>query len=228
MQLLILPGLICDATMFRRLQADFPQAQVVDDFYAGLSDFGAMAGHALRLVDGEGRFALLGHSMGARIALEIIRRCPQRVDRLALVDTGIHSVVQGEAEKRHALSAIGREEGFPALVDKWLPPMVAPENRLPELMEALRAMCLSAGQAVWEAHVAALLGRSSLDALLPQITCRANVIVGALDEWSPVSQHEQIATAIPQAELHVVEGAGHMLPAEKPEQFSQIVSAWMR
>lgn len=227
MLLLVLPGLICNAGMYHRLQMDFPQARVVDDFYNGLDNFDAMAAHALRLVDGETRFALLGHSMGARIALEIVRRHPHRVDRLALVGTGTHPVAEGEAEKRHALTAIGRDHGFPALVDRWLPPMVAPENRTPQLMDALTAMCLSAGQSVWEAHVTALLGRLSVDELLHSITCPVDVIVGALDEWSPVAQHEQISAAIPQSQLHVVERAGHMLPAEKPQQFSQIIGRWM-
>ena len=116
--LLFLPGLICDARVFAPQLAAFPGARAVDGY--GLADsLSAMARVALAFADREGaeRFDLFGHSMGGRVALELFRLAPDRVRRLALSSTGVHSLGESEPEKRHALKAIGHEQGYEALVD---------------------------------------------------------------------------------------------------------------
>ncbi|MGE4431858.1 MAG: alpha/beta fold hydrolase [Sphingobium sp.] len=224
--LLILPGLMCDSRMFAAQIDAFPGAVAVDGFYDGCDRIEAMADYALARAPE--RFALFGHSMGARVALEVIRKAPERVERIALADTGIHPVKPGEQEKRHALRDIGRAQGMAALVDAWLPPMVGPGNRGDDaLMAALRAMSLSAGQAGFERQIEALLHRPDTDAALRGIAVPAFAIVGDADEWSPVDQHAAMAEKIPGAQLRVVEGAGHMAPAEKPHQFNQILREWL-
>lgn len=93
------------------------------------------------------RFDLFGHSMGGRVALEVFQLAPERVRRLALVSTGVHPLGPNEAEKRAALQQVGYDRGFAALVDEWLPPMVAEPTRMqPAIYEPMRAMCLAAGQ----------------------------------------------------------------------------------
>ena len=163
--LLFLPGLICDARVFAPQLAAFPGSRAVDGY--GMADSLAdMARKALAFADREGaeRFDLFGHSMGGRVALELFRLAPQRVRRLALSNTGVHSLGASEPEKRHALRAIGHERGYEALVDTWLPPMVAEANRArPELYGPMRQMSLDAGQAVFDAQIAALLGPARRD-----------------------------------------------------------------
>ena len=224
--LLILPGLLCDSRMFAAQTGAFPGTVVVDGFYAGCDRIDAMADYALARAPE--RFALLGHSMGARIALEVIRKAPERVERIALADTGVHPVKPGEADKRHALRDIGREQGVEALVDAWLPPMMAPGSRTDSaLFASLRAMCIDAGQQAFERQIEALLHRPDTDAVLRAIGVPAFAIVGDEDQWSPVDQHEDIIERIPGAQLRVVEGAGHMAPAEKPLRFNQILREWL-
>jgi pimeloyl-ACP methyl ester carboxylesterase len=144
------------------------------------------------------------------------------------VSTGVHPVRKDEQEKRAALQALGREEGFDALVDRWLPPMIGMTNREnEEIARSLREMCLAKGQDVFDAQVAALLNRPPVYDLLPRISCPALVMVGALDEWSSSAQHEEIAAAIPSAELVVVPNAGHMLMAEVPEAVNTAVKNWL-
>lgn len=224
--LLILPGLMCDAGMFAATLAAFAQARAIDDHYAGADDIGAMAEHVL--ASAPARFALIGHSMGARAALEVVARAPDRVTRLMIADTGVHGVREGEADSRHALRDLGRREGFGRLVDAWLPPMVGDAARADgELMAVLRAMCLRAGQAVFEAQTQALLHRPDTDAVLEALACPVAVVVGAEDQWSSVAQHEAIAARIAGAQLHVIPGAGHMAPAEKPEDFNTLIREWL-
>lgn len=224
--LVILPGLICDSRMFADTLAAFPGGRVVDGFYDGADRIEAMADRALAQMPP--RCSLLGHSMGARVALELLRKAPDRVERLALVDTGIHPVKPGEQEGRYRLRDLGRAQGMAALVGQWLPPMMAADSLRDEaLMDRLYAMAVAAGLSTFEAQIEALLHRPLVDALLPTIACPTFAIVGHEDRWSPVAQHEAIAAAIPGARLRVVPGAGHMMPAEAPLAFNEIVREWL-
>ncbi len=227
--LLFLPGLICDARVFAPQLAAFPGSRAVDGY--GMADsLPDMARVALAFADRAGveRFDLFGHSMGGRVALELFRLAPDRVRRLALSSTGVHSLGENEPEKRRALKAIGHEQGYEALVDTWLPPMVAEANRdKPELYEPMRRMSLDAGQAVFDVQIAALLGRPEQESLLPRISCPTLVMTGELDTWSPPARHEGIAAAIPDSTLVIVPGAGHMLPLEAPEAVNEALAGWL-
>jgi len=227
--LLFLPGRICDARIFAPQLAAFPGSQAVNGY--GLADsLPAMAQVALDFADRQGieQFDLFGHSMGGRVALELFRLAPQRVRRLALSSTGVHSLGAAEPDKRHKLQAIGHREGFETLVDTWLPPMVAEHNRSNEALYApMRQMCLDQSQAMFNAQIGALLGRPEQRSLLESIECPALVMTGELDAWSPPAQHEAIAAAIPNSTLVIVEGAGHMLPLEAPESVNEAIAAWL-
>jgi pimeloyl-ACP methyl ester carboxylesterase len=222
--LILLPGLMCDARMFGAQTAAFPNAMAFAG-YALENNLCAMAKQVLEFAPD--RFALLGHSMGARVALEVVRVAPRRVTRLALVSTGIHPVRPGEADKRYALRDLGRAQGIEALVEAWLPPMIAPENLTDvELVASLSQMCVDAGLDTFEAQTEALLGRPEVESLLSEISCPTLVATGSADVWSPPQQHRDIADAIPNAELQLVKGAGHMMPAEAPEAFNALVARW--
>ena len=224
-RLVLLPGLMCDARVFAAQVARFPDAVAINGF-GTLTSLADMARHALSQVSG--RIALLGHSMGARVALEAWRIAPERIDRLALVSTGVHLPQPGEAEKRHALRDLGRAEGMAALVDRWLPPMVAPSRTDDAaLIDPLRAMCIDAGLDAYIAQITALLDRPDVDSLLPSIDCPTLVAVGQEDAWSPPAQHAAIADRIAHSELVVTYGAGHMLPAEAPEHFNAAIADWL-
>lgn len=224
--LVVLPGLMCDSRMFPGLAETITNVVFPERFYRDAATIEAMAELALR--DLPERFALLGHSMGARVALEIWRRSPERISRLALVDTGTHDVRIGEQETRYALRDAGRAFGIEKLADSWLPPMVAPQNRSDEaLMHQLRAMVREAGQDTFERQIEALLTRPPVNGVLRTITCPTFVVVGECDEWSPVAQHVAIAAEIQNAELRIIPSAGHMAPAECPEGFVKIVHEWL-
>jgi len=223
--LCFLPGLLCDARIFDGQLLRFEGSKAIDGFGArtSLTD---MARHVLDC--GPERMAVLGHSMGGRVALEVYRLAPERVERLALVSTGVHLPQPGEAEKRHALYQIGLENGAAALVDRWLPPMLSAAHRDdPASVEPLREMCIAAGVAVYAAQIKALLNRPEVETLLPAITCPVLIAVGSDDAWSPPAQHAAIAAAIPLAMLTVVPGAGHMLPAEDPNALNAAIAAWL-
>ncbi|KAH2824555.1 hypothetical protein KXV85_000609, partial [Aspergillus fumigatus] len=175
--LLLVPGLICDSRVFAAQCAAFPFASALPG-WGPVDSLGAMAERLL--AHAPERFALLGHSMGARVALEVARRAPERVERLALVSTGTHPVGPGEADKRYALRDKGREYGMEALVADWLPPMIAPDNQS-ALAGPLTSMCLEQGLSAFEAQIAALLSRPALEDFLPTLRMPVLSCTGALD-----------------------------------------------
>jgi len=227
--LLFLPGLICDARIYAPQSAAFADSLAVEGY--GLADsLPEMARIALDAADAAGadQLDVFGHSMGGRVALELFRMAPGRVRRLALVSTGMHQVGAKEPASRAALQAIGHEQGFPALVDHWLPPMVAEANReRPEIYEPMRDMCLSKGQAMFDAQIRALLARPEVESLLPQITCPVLVMTGERDGWAPPAQHEAIAARLNDAQLVIVPGAGHMIQLEAPDAVNRAIADWL-
>ncbi|MGB3794836.1 MAG: alpha/beta hydrolase [Alteraurantiacibacter sp.] len=226
--LMFLPGLICDSRMYAPQQAAFPESLAVDGY--GMADsLVEMARIALAKADERGADTLdvFGHSMGGRVAMEIVRLAPDRVRRLALVSTGIHPVGENEPAKRAELQKVGYDTGFETLVDTWLPPMVADANRDAPEYAVMREMCLSKGQGMFDAQVKALLGRPPFDDLLAGLACPTLVMTGELDAWAPPSQHETIAGKIANSQLVVVPDAGHMIQREAPEAVNAAISDWL-
>lgn len=225
--LLLLPGLMCDAAVWRAQIAAFePDYEVrVPDFF-GLDSFEAMAGAALALADRP--FALAGHSMGGRVAMQVIATAPDRVQRLALLDTGAHLPAPGEAESRLALVATGEREGVEAVIQAWLPPMLAPANRENRaLWGEIAAMQRRAGVETLKGQQRALLNRRDGFAQLDAVKVPTAFITGALDAWSPPEQHREMQAHVPGSTLTVIEGCGHMAPMEAPEAVNQALAEWL-
>lgn len=227
--LLFLPGLICDARIYAAQSAAFADSHVVDG-YGRADSLPDMARVALEQASRTGaeRFDLFGHSMGGRVALEVYRLAPERVRRLALVSTGIHPLGENEPAKRAALKAVGYDRGFDALVDHWLPPMVAEANRSnPDIYAPMEQMCREQGQDIFDAQIRALVGRPEVEELLPRISCPTLVMTGELDAWAGPEQHRDIASRIPNSQLVIVPGAGHMIQMEAPAALNEAITRWL-
>jgi pimeloyl-ACP methyl ester carboxylesterase len=148
----------------------------------------------------------------------VVRLAPQRVQRLALLDTGIHPLRSGEAERRDELVTAAYAGGMQLLVDRWLPPMVHPDRADAPFMPALREMVLRMSPQIHERQIRALVTRPETDSAIKAITCPVLVGVGRQDQWSPLDQHEAMAARIAGARLVVFENSGHMSPVEAPAQ----------
>lgn len=175
-----------------------------------------------------GLLIAIGHSMGARVALEMARLAPRRVVGLILADTGIHPRKEGEEAKRQVVLDLARKEGMAALADAWLPPMVWEERHGDAaLMSALRAMVLRADVAQHDRQIQALLDRPDAAATLADVACPVLLLVGRQDAWSPVAQHETMREVLPRADLVVIEDAGHFAPIEQPHAVSAAIADWL-
>ena len=225
--LFLLPGLLCDAYTYAyqaRALADEYDVRVLDFF--GLDSMTAMAEHVL--AHAPERFSICGFSMGGRVAMQILRLAPHRIERLCLLDTGVTPAAPGEAEKRQVLVDLANTQGMQALTDAWLPPMLHPARRNdPSIVGPLTQMIHRASPEIFAGQIRALRGRPAARPLLPMINFPTIVAVGRQDEWSTVAQHEEIARAIPGAKLVVVEDSGHFVPVEQPEVLTGILRELM-
>jgi protocatechuate 4,5-dioxygenase alpha subunit len=215
-QIVLIPGLLCDASVFdAQVAALRPHADVVVADISEDDSIPAMAERVLALRDGP--LVVVGHSLGGRVALEMVRLAPERVERLVLMDTGTHPRSDGEEPKRQELIDLADREGMAALARRWLPPMVHEARTDDEtLMAPLRAMVERATPAQHTRQIRALLDRPDAGPLLSTVRCPTLVVVGREDRWSPLAQHEAIAAAIPGAQLVVIENSGHMSTVEQP------------
>lgn len=225
--LLLLPGLMCDERVWRAQIAAFEgRFEVRVPNFFGLGSFDAMAEAALALADRP--FALAGHSMGGRVAMQVAAAAPERVRRLALLDTAAHLPVPGEAERRMALVATGERDGIEAVIEAWLPPMLALDHRADRaLWDEIAAMLRRAGVATLRGQQQALLGRRDGFAQLDTVTVPTAFITGALDAWSPPEQHRDMQAHVPGSTLTIIEGCGHMAPMEAPEAVNRAFAEWL-
>lgn len=231
-RLLLIPGLMCDRTVW---QPVLPALEVVSDCQVAdpgaVDSLSAMAATVLQ--GAPPRFALAGHSMGARIALEVMRQAPGRVSRIALLDTGYLARAAGaagdeEARKRQALLDVAREQGVEAMARVWVQGMVHPA-RLADapLIDAIVAMFARRSADTFACQIRALLQRPDASAVLRAIDVPALVMCGRQDNWASVAQHQAMHALIPAATLTIVEDAGHMAPMERPHAVAAPLSRWL-
>ena len=232
MNLLLLPGLLCDRAVWAPVLPHVRHAAVcsITD-NADETSLGAMAERVL--ASAPPSFAVAGHSMGGRVALEVVRRAPGRVERLALLDTGCRArppgaAGDGERAGRHALLASAREHGMRAMARTWVQPMVHPE-RLADaaLIDAILAMFARRTADQVEGQIEALLARPDATDVLRAVACPALFLCGREDGWAPPSQHEEMAALVPGARLAILDRCGHMAPMERPDAVGAALVEWL-
>jgi len=225
--LYLLPGLLCDAATFApQLEALRGVYDVrVPDFF-GFDSIPAMA--ASVLLGAPERFAVLGFSMGGRVALEVLRQAPERVTHLGLLATGAHPRAEGEEGPRKVLTDLSAAQGMAALAARWLPPMLSEASAAdPLIMGIATAMVCRATPEIHARQIRALLNRPDASVQLSSISVPTLVVAGEKDRWATPAQHEKLAAAIPGAVLKVIEGSGHFVPLEAPAPFTAALRDWL-
>jgi pimeloyl-ACP methyl ester carboxylesterase len=225
--LFLLCGLLCDEAIW----SDIPSrlAQVATAHVMSFAGFSSIAGMAERvLAAAPPRFALAGHSMGGRVALEVWRQAPERVTALALLNTGVHPTRESEYDSRGLLVRLARRQGMAALADEWLPPMMgAPPDRVAQVMPALKAMVQRFTAESFAGQINALLQRPDARPVLPTITVPTLLLSGTNDTWSSLSQHADMQRIVSRSTLVEIAGAGHMSPIERPDAVARALKGWL-
>jgi pimeloyl-ACP methyl ester carboxylesterase len=231
--LLLLPGLLCDKNVWaHQTEALSPHATCIVPSYGDLDAIPAMAKSVLAAAP-EGPLMVAGHSMGGRVALEIARLAPQRVSRMALLDTGTEPIGNSQAAaaeraQRMELLQTARRHGMRAMGEQWARGMVHPARLGTPIFETILAMIGRSTPEIFEAQLHALLGRPDARPVFSGLQCPTLLVCGRQDNWSPLARHEEMQRALPHSRLIVIEHCGHMTTMEQPEAVSQALLQWVK
>ncbi|MBB5694759.1 alpha/beta fold hydrolase [Muricoccus pecuniae] len=224
--LLLLPGLLCDARLWRDQLAGL--ADVADPVVADLtldSDVATMAARAIASV--EGPFALAGLSMGGYVALEVMRRAPGRVERLALFDTSARQDTPEGSRQRRGLISLTRSGQFRGVTPRLLPRLLHERNLGGPLAGEVMEMAERVGREAFLRQQAAILGRPDSRGDLPGIAVPTMVVCGEADILTPPDLAREIAEGIPGAALHILPGCAHLPSMEEPERVTALMRDWL-
>jgi len=229
LRLELLPGLLCDHAVWEHLSSQYNGSQIAD--YGHLDSIEAMATYVLETAPAE--FALAGHSMGGRVALEVVRQAPERVKQLILLDSGYLPRVEGDAGEqeragRMALLEIARTKGMRAVGEKWVQGMVHP-GRLQDqpLIESILQMIERKTPEIFAAQINALLNRPDATPVLQSLTCPTLLMCGREDSWSPLARHQDMQMLAPASELIAIKNSGHMSTMEQPQAVTAAIQGWL-
>lgn len=225
--LVLLPGMMCDARLFgpqiAELSADTPvmvapitQGERVEQIASQLLD-------ALPV-----RFALAGLSMGGIVAMEILRRAPERVTRIALMDTNPLAETPNMAAAREPQIVAARSgRMLDVMREEMKPNYLAPGQYREDVLNLVMDMADALGPEVFVRQSRALQRRPDQQTTLRKCKVPALVLCGAHDALCPVKRHEFMAELIPTATLCVLEHSGHMPSLEQPAETTAALREWL-
>lgn len=225
--LVLLTDMMCDARLFgpqiAELSSEIPvtvapttQGERVEEIASGL----------LGLLPA--RFALAGLGFGGFVAMEILRRAPSRISRIALMDTTpLAETPQSSAELESLI--VGARAGR---LEEVLGQSLGSENLAPgpqrvEIQALVRDMGLYLGSQVFVRQARARQRRSDQQGTLRKCKVPTLVLCGEHDRLIPVKRHSFMADLIPNAELRVIEGAGHLPTLEQPSATTAALREWL-
>lgn len=231
----LLPGLICDHANWAA-QQEALRAVGYDTLIIDYGQSNTIAGMAeLVLSQAPEQFVVIGHSMGGRVALEVVRQAAERVTALILMDTGYLPLAQGdqgqqEVAGRMALVEQAQRDGMRAMGERWMQGMVLPEHLQDQpLCNAILDMIERKTPEQFANQQHALIHRPDASPVLSALTCPTCFICGDQDAWSPLTRHHEMAKLVPgAAPVFSIQNSGHMSTMEQPQQVNDVILSWLQ
>lgn len=226
-QLVLLPGLLCDGALWRHQTETL--ADICTPWVADLTRDDSIPAMAERVLDEAPRtFCLAGLSMGGYVAQEIMRRAPERVERLALIDTNARADTEAQVKTRQELIRLSDLGKFKGVTPRLLPNLIHPSRlKDPAVADVVLQMAERVGQEAFKRQQMAILRRVDGRGDLPGVRVPTLVLCGRQDAISPLEFHAEMANSIPNAKLVVVEDCGHLAPLERPYAASAVMRYWL-
>lgn len=225
--LILLPGMPLDAALWDhqvRHLGDIAAPQVVE--MADCPSIAAMADKVL--AQAPERFAVAGLSMGGYVALEILRRAPERVERVALLDTNARpDTTEATATRREAV-ALARQGRYGQVIRAALPRLIHLDRLADDgLVRSVLAQMERVGVDGYAREQEAIINRVDSRPGLAAIRCPTLVICGRQDILTPPTLHDEMADAIPGARLVLIEDCGHLSAMEQPQAVTALMRDWL-
>ena len=226
--LVFLPGMMCDARLFGPQLAELSPKFTIT--VAPITKGQRIEEIASSLLDTLPRkFALAGHSLGGIVAMELLRRAPDRITRIALMATNALAVTPQSASDYEPLIMKARSGRLADVVPDLMPPeALAPGPYRAEVMALLLDMAENIGADAIIRQVRSMQRRRDQQAVLRRCKVPALVLCGEHDGLTPVKRHSFMADLIPYADLKVIEGAGHLPTLEQPGETTQALLEWLK
>ena len=225
--LVLLPGLLCDAALWA------PQVGALSDIaesrVADLSRDDSLPAMAQRvLAEAPARFAVAGLSMGGYVAQEIMRRSPERVMRLALLDTSARADTPERAALRREFIELAQKGQFKGVTPRMLPVYLHPDHLTEEAIAGtVLAMAERIGKDAYLRQQRAIMGRPDGREDLKRIGVPTLVLCGRDDQATPYEHNAEIARLIPGATFVAIEHCGHISTLEKPAEVNAAMRRWL-
>ena len=223
----LIPGLNCSARLYgEQIPALWRFGPVI---VANHTRDDTMAAIARRiLADAPPRFALAGLSMGGYIAFEIMRQAPQRVVKLALLDTGARADPPEQTEHRQVPMELARTGHFAKVIDDSFLAFVHPDRYGDAVLKKIvRMMGEETGPAAYLRQQHAIIARPDSRPGLAAIACPTTVIVGEQDTGTPPELAREIAAGIARSRLVVIPRSGHLSTIEQPQAVTRALVEWL-
>lgn len=224
----LVPGLNCSARLYaEQIPALWRFGPVIVADHTRDASIAAIAGQIL--ANAPPVFALVGLSLGGYIAFEIMRQAPQRVGRLALLDTSARPDTAELTARRQAPMARARAGKLIEVADESFVFFVHP-NRYGDvaLRAVVRAMAEETGAEAYLRQQQAIIGRPDSRPMLGAIQCPTVMLVGEQDRGTPPELAREIAAGIAGARLVVVPDCGHLSTLERPQAVTKALVEWMQ
>lgn len=225
--LVFVPGLLCDGRLWEHQVREFGDVREI--FISDVSRDDSVEGMARRILEqSPERFALCGLSMGGYVALEVMRQAPERVERLALLDTSARPDTREQTQARLELVELANESGLEEVARSLLPRLLHPDHLDDEgLVSTIIDMATDTGIEAFERQERAIISRPDSRPKLPSIACPTLVLCGREDEITPLELHEELIEAVPGAKLRIMEKCGHLSALERPEEVNAALREWL-
>ena len=182
----------------------------------------------MNLANAPNRFALAGLSMGGIVAMEILRQAPERVERIALIDTNPLAEIDEIKARRLPQMVKVRDGALDSVMrDEMKPQYLSDTPQRDSILDLCMEMALGLGPHVFMEQSRALMDRPDQSDTLRGVDVPALVMCGRDDALCPVSRHELMAELIPKAQLEIIEGAGHLPTLEQPELTNAAIARWL-
>lgn len=225
--LILLPGLLNDARLWAQQCADLAdqaRVRVIPTYtHDGIDDLAEAV-----LAQAPPTFALAGLSMGGYVAMEILRKAPERVERVAFVSTTARPDLPEQTERRRVLMEMASSGALDRILPTILASMVPPINAQGRVADLFYAMAAKVGTAGFLRQQIAIIGRPDSRPSLAALRCPALVIVGRDDTLTPPERAEEMAELIPGANLVRIADCGHLSAIEQPHAVSAALSMWLQ